>query len=146
MLGLPHARRPRTDPPSEHRFGRRTFVGLLAAGGVAGASLANDFLRSDARAGAATAGPGAAAGSGSGADGVVVLGKAYLRVHPRESDTDFLLARLPGIDRKQPLRPQMPALVPSFTRDYRAGRVVTVQGWQLSRTEARAAAAVALGA
>jgi len=142
MLGLPNRPRPRTDPPYQHRFGRRTFVGLLAAGGFAGASLANDFLRGDARARAATA----RAAAGSGADGVVVLGKAYLRAHPGESDTDFLLARLPGINRKRPLRPQMPALAPSFTQDYRAGRVVTVQGWQLSRTEARAAAAVALGA
>jgi hypothetical protein len=30
--------------------------------------------------------------------------------------------------------------------DFTAGRVVSVEGWQLSRTEARAAAAVALGA
>ena len=40
----------------------------------------------------------------------------------------------------------MPTLVPSITQDFETGRVITVQGWQLSRTEARAAAAVALGA
>ena len=114
-------------------------MGLLAAGGVAGASLANDFVRgaSPARAANAAAAP---------RDGVVVLGKAYLRAYPGEADPTFLLARLPGIDTKQRVRPQMPTLVPAFTKDFASGRVVTVQGWQLSRTEARAAAAVALGA
>jgi hypothetical protein len=131
--------RPGTNPATEYRVGRRTFVGLLAAGGVAGAALANDVLRGASRAGAANA-------AATPLDGVVVLGKAYLRAYPREADTKFLLARLPGIDSKQRVRPQMPALVPAFTEDFASGHVVTVQGWQLSRTEARAAAAVALGA
>ncbi len=123
----------------EHRLGRRTFVGLLAAGSVAGAALTNDLVRPTARAGAAPA-------AGPPADGVVALGKAYLETHPREADTRFLLARLPGIDTTQGLRPQLPNLSPAITEDFRSGRVVTVQGWQLARTEARAAAAVALGA
>ena len=123
---------------SEDHIGRRTFVGLLAASGVAGASLANDFVRGASRAGAAS--------TAARSDGVVTLGKAYLRAYPREADTKFLLARLPGVDPTQHVRPQMPALVPAITQDFETGRVITVQGWQLSRTEARAAAAVALGA
>jgi len=124
---------------AEHHIGRRTFVGLLAASGIVGASLANDLARGASRADATTA-------AAKGPDGVVRLGKAYLRAHPREADTKFLLARLPGIDPTQRVRPQMPTLVPSITQDFETGRVITVQGWQLSRTEARVAAAVALGA
>ncbi len=123
----------------EHRVGRRTFVGLLAAGGAAGVALATDLVRPGALAAAA---PSAAAPR----DGVVDLGKAYLETHPRESDTKFLLDRLPGIDATRDVRAQLPGLSATITEDFNAGRVVTVQGWQLSRTEARAAAAVALGA
>ena len=114
---------------------------MLAAGGLAGASLANDLLRGTTPAGAASA-----TGATASRDGVVSLGKAYLRAHPREADTRFLLARLPGIDTTAPVRPQLPTLDPAITADFDADRVVTVQGWQLSRTEARAAAAAALGA
>ena len=114
-------------------------MGLLAASGVVGASLANDLARGASRADATTA-------AAKGPDGVVRLGKAYLRAYPREADTEFLLTRLPGIDPTQRVRPQMPTLVPAITQDFETGRVITVQGWQLSRTEARAAAAVALGA
>ncbi len=116
-------------------------MGLLAASGVVGASLASDLARGASRADATTA-----AATAKGSDGVVVLGRAYLRAYPREADTKFLLARLPDIDPTQRVRPQMPTLVPAITQDFETGRVITVQGWQLSRTEARAAAAVALGA
>ena len=64
---------------------------------------------------------------------------------PTSPTPEFLVRHLPGVDAHQKVRPQLPALAPAFTRDFLAGRVVTVQGWQLSRAEARAAAAVALG-
>jgi hypothetical protein len=130
-------RGPRATPGQ--RVGRRTFVGLLGAGAVAGVAAANGLVVGTPRAGAAPA-------AGARPDGVEALGNAYLRAYPREADPAFLLAHLPGIDTTRGVRGQMHKLVPAITRDFAAGRVVTVQGWQLSRTEARAAAAVALGA
>ena len=127
---------------SEHHVGRRTFVALLAAGWATGVAYTHDLVH-PGRAGAAVP-PRAPSASGSD-DGVVALGRAYLRDHPDESDADFLVGHLPGVDAHRKVRPQLPALAPAFTRDYLAGRVVSVQGWQLSRAEARAAAAVALG-
>lgn len=114
-------------------------MGVLA-GSVAGLALARDLVVDPARAGAVTTRAKAPV------DGVVRLGNAYLRSHPDEADKKFLLAHLPGIDTATAVRPQLPALASAFTRDFEAGRVVSVQGWQLSRTEGRAAAAVALGA
>ena len=123
---------------SEHHVGRRTFVGLLAAGGAAGLAVTRDL----ARPGAARAATPAAA---QPTDGVVVLGRAYLDEHPGEDDPDFLVRHLPGIDPARKVRPQLPALEPAVGRDLQAGRVVSVQGWLLSLSEARAAAAVARG-
>lgn len=113
-------------------------MGLLAAGSVVGAAVANGYGRGGSRAGAATVAP-------KRRDGVVALGQAYLRDHPKESDADFLVRRLPGIDPERGVRRQMRSLAPAIKDDFLSGRVVFVQGWQLSRTEARAAAAVALG-
>ena len=114
-------------------------MGVLA-GSVAGLVLARDVVVDPSLAGAATGRAKAPA------DGVVTLGNAYLRSHPDEADKKFLLAHLPGIDASAPVRPQLPALALAITKDFEAGRVVSLQGWQLSRTEGRAAAAVALGA
>ena len=118
-------------------------MGLLAAGGAATVVLANEFARGPALAGATTA---RTATTKQHVDGVSVLGAAYLKAYPHEADTTFLVARLPGVDPTRRVRHQLPALAPAITADFVAGRVVTVQGWQLSRTEARAAAAVTLGA
>ena len=123
---------------SEHHVGRRTFLGFLAAGGAAGIAVARGLVR-PAAADAATAAAAAKA------DGVVVLGRAYLDDHPGENDPNFLVRHLPGVDPKRAVRTQLPALDPAVARDLRTGNVVSVQGWQLSRTEARAAAAVARG-
>jgi hypothetical protein len=124
-------------------MGRRRFVGLLAAGGAAVMVGAHDLI--DGRASASTS--AAAVGARKhGPDGVVTLGKAYLKAHPGEANRRFLLAHLPGIDATQPVRGQLPSLARPAALDFGAGQVVTVQGWQFSRTEARAAAAVALGA
>jgi hypothetical protein len=128
---------------SESGMGRREFVGLLAASGAAVVVGAREVLHGRASAAPAVAGVPTRSRA---PDGVVVLGKAYLAAHPHEANRRFLLAHLPGIDAQQPVRGQLRSLLPTAARDFGAGRVVTVQGWQLSRTEARAAAAVALGA
>jgi hypothetical protein len=124
---------------SEHHVGRRTFVQLLVAGGTAGVALARDLVRPAAGAAAP------AVRTVTTVDGVVVLGRAYLHDHPDEDDADFLVRHLPGVDPHHKVRPQLPDLTPAAERDFDAGRTVTVQGWQLSQTEARGAAAVALG-
>jgi hypothetical protein len=137
---------------SEHRVPRRTFVGLLAAGGAVAVATVHELLHptgagADAEPASRRAAEGSTATqSGSASDGVVVLGRAYLQDYPKEADRKYLLAHLPGIDTSRDVRTQLPALQPAVTADFTAGRVVSVQGWQLSRTEARAAAAVALGA
>jgi hypothetical protein len=124
---------------SEHLVGRRTFVGLVAAGWAAVAAGAEGLLR-PGRAAAATG--RAAAGR---PDGVVVLGRTYLRQHPKESDADFLVRHLPGVDPAEPVRPQLPQLASTVAQDFGAGRVVSVDGWELAQTEARGAGAVASG-
>jgi hypothetical protein len=136
----------------EHRVPRRTFVGILAAGGAVAVAAAHELLHptsagADAepasRQAARTTTPSQA---NAASDGVVVLGHAYLQANPKEADQKYLLAHLPGIDATRDVRSQLPALQPAVVADFTAGRVVSVEGWQLSRTEARAAAAVALGA
>lgn len=121
----------------EHRVGRRAFVGLLATAGAATVGGARALVWSLP---ATAATPHATA-----PDGLVLLGRAYLHDHPTESDANRLVRRLPGVDPHRRIRAQMAALGPAIADDFRAGRVVTVQGWQLAVTEARAAAAVALG-
>ncbi len=122
---------------------RRTFLALLAAGTVSGAAWSGlaDVVAPGAEATAATS-----TTTSAGADGVVRLGRSYLRDHPEEADAAQLRSSLPGLDPAQPVRPQLPALAPTSVGDFEAGRVVFVDGWHLALTEARASAAVALGA
>lgn len=122
---------------------RRTFLALLAAGTVSGAVLPGLAGPTTSSAGAST--PTAHAAS-SGVDGIVRLGRRYLRDHPDERDAATLRSLLPGLDPAQPVRPQLPDLAPAAVSDFGAGHVVDVDGWYLALTEARASAAVALGA
>jgi hypothetical protein len=122
---------------------RRTFLALLAAGTVSGAVLPGLAGSTTSPAGATT--PTAHAASSS-VDGVVRLGRLYLRDHPDERNAATLRALLPGLDASQPVRPQLPDLAPVAVGDFGAGRVVDVDGWHLALTEARASAAIALGA
>jgi hypothetical protein len=122
---------------------RRTFLTLLAAGTVSGAAWSG--LTAVVAPGA-DAPAAAATGSSSRVDGVVRLGRSYLHDHPAESDATQLRSLLPGLDATKPVRPQLPALAPASVGDFEAGRVVFVDGWHLAFTEARASAAVALGA
>jgi hypothetical protein len=132
----PHERGPR-GLEREQPVGRRTFVGLLAAAGAAGIGIARGSGHS-----AFAAAPARAA---TPPDGLVLLGRAYLHDHPSESNADRLVRKLPGVDARRKVRPQLGTLAAAIADDFHAGRVVTVQGWQLALTEARAAAAVALG-
>jgi hypothetical protein len=120
---------------------RRTFLTLLAAGTVSGTAWTGltALVTPGATAAAATDSP-------ARADGVVRLGRSYLHDHPDASDATQLRSSLPGLDATQPVRPQLPTLAPASVGDFEAGRVVFVDGWHLADTEARASAAVALGA
>jgi hypothetical protein len=113
-------------------------MGLLAAGAASGlATPALVELLSD---------PAGAATPAKGGDGVVELGRRYLRTRPEEANVDRLRAGVPGLDPARAVRGQLPAVVPTATADFAAGRTVVVDGWLLAVAEARAAAAVALGA
>ena len=116
-------------------------MGLLAAGAVS--ALAFPTLV-DALSGSPSAVGAAAAPKGG--DGVVQLGRTYLRTHPEEANAGQLRARVSGLDPARGVRAQLPALVPVAVADFGGGRTVVVDGWLLAETEARATAAVALGA
>ena len=79
------------------------------------------------------------------ATAIAALGRAYLRRHPHESHAPRLLRQLPDVRSAHAVRPQLPRLTSTIVADFDTGRVVNVDGWELARTEARAAAAIALG-
>lgn len=60
------------------------------------------------------------------------LGRAYLRCCPEEAEPGVLRRRL-GLDRAAPAQDWSVAMA----ADFKAGRTVLVDGWVLSRTEAR---------
>jgi len=72
-------------------------------------------------------------------EGVIAVGEGYLRAVPEEADLATLLAALPapGGDVAAAARRRIAA-------DFTNGETVAVDGWLLSRSEARAAAALAL--
>lgn len=76
------------------------------------------------------------------------IGAAYLRAYPQEADRRTLNQELATLDGGSgPFRPAgdqlRRRLVSASRADFAAGRVVTVQGWVFSLTEARAYAMVA---
>ena len=79
-------------------------------------------------------------------EGLRAIGKSYLRARPREDDERRLvrLVQKRGAWRRVS-RPQdvIPLLRAESRRDYRMGRTVSVEGWLLSRTEARLCALAA---
>jgi hypothetical protein len=117
------------------RLTRRRFL-ALAAGGVGAAVLVS----------ARTARAAPARAPKRADDGVARLGRGYLRRHPHEADATFLRAQLRGIDTDTNVRPQLPKLATAAADDFAGMEVVNVDGWYLARSEARAAAAIALGA
>ena len=117
------------------RVTRRRF---LALGATAGAATIATI-----RFGSRLAGAGDATRP---AGGVRRLGEEYLRSRPKERSTAVLFRRVPDLRPTGPVIEQLPELASVVSADAAADRVVTVQGWVLARSEARAAGLVALGA
>lgn len=78
------------------------------------------------------------------------LGRAYLREHPEEAAVDSLVEELFGPDSKgleaMPRAELELELAARIRADFEADRVVRVDGWMLSATEARVFAWSALAA
>lgn len=85
-----------------------------------------------------------------GGSGPRVVGRAYLRTVPEESEAATLVRLLlPGHEDRTRFRRaseerRREALRASVAEDFRAGRVVRVEGWMLARTEARLCALITL--
>jgi hypothetical protein len=72
------------------------------------------------------------------------IGRAYLQQYPDEANRDALVAALPkGFASGDA---HWSDLLDQVRRDYASGSVVTLDGWELSRTEARASALTTLPA
>ncbi len=119
------------------RFERRTFLGFVAVAAAAPFVPRLNFDRLDRSTRAARA---------VATDGVVRLGRAYLKAHPKDASVRRLRTEITGLDATKPVRPQLPAIAAACTAEFVRGRTVAVDGWLLAGSEARAAAAVALGA
>jgi hypothetical protein len=131
---------------------RRGFLGAVALGGAlwaAWAGQARAWLQlagatpAEARLLAVLARP----------DSAAAVGRAYLAGHPAEADRARLAAGLAEAARCQDCDPaQAPAerlraaLARPIRADFAAARVVRVDGWVLSATEARLCALAALSA
>ena len=71
-----------------------------------------------------------------------IVGQVYLQQHPEEANVETLLA---GIDAAHlPPAERAPLTDRRIRADFAAGRVVTIDGWILARTEARLCALAAL--
>ncbi len=77
---------------------------------------------------------------------LVAVGRRYLDVHPEEASVAFLLRAIPQLGTDVPLDPVvgLAGLRDRVAEDFAAGEVVSVDGWLLARTEARAAALYAI--
>ncbi len=79
-------------------------------------------------------------------DLVAPIGLAYRRLVPDEDDAtrlEDLLPTMAGLDAASALE-ALPALAVEIEADFAEGRTIDVDGWVLSRTEARAAALISL--
>lgn len=104
----------------------------------AGAEFAARRVRADTTAGAVGIHDAIATATAKSGGSVARVGRAYLRQVPQEADATALAGTLPagfsatGTD--------WSVLQDQIATDYTSGSVVTIDGWHLSRTEARAAA------
>lgn len=131
--------------PSRRRLLLRALIGI-AAGGLGGCAATLST-------GAAADRPGQWLGAlvGDGA-GMTRFGRAYLAQFPAEGDLDLLWAALHGVLARQGAEPSGTidperafGHLDRVVRDeYRRGVVVDVDGWLLSRSEARLYAAATL--
>lgn len=88
---------------------------------------------------AAQEGAASQVAAGDVPEGVIVVGEGYLRAVPEEADLATLLAALPAPDGDVAAAARR-----RIAADFTNGDTVAVDGWLLSRSEARAAAALAL--
>jgi hypothetical protein len=116
------------------RFSRRRFLGI--AGGAAAFTLVAPHDLAWAQP-VATAAPSA--------DPITRLGHAYLALTPDEDSIDTLFDRVPGLHKSLPVVEQLPDLQAKVNADFARARTVSIDGWRMSRTEARVAALHALG-
>jgi hypothetical protein len=77
---------------------------------------------------------------GDNADAVSAIGEAYMRQLGREVNREAVLAAARGtidvIDRNRDEPRAVRAIVRAVQKDFERGRLVQVEGWLLSRTEA----------
>ena len=73
-----------------------------------------------------------------------MLGQRYLDAHPEDADRETLRRAL-GLDPSDSEATRLARIDDALRRDLEAGNVVDIEGWQLTRTECRLYAAVALG-
>ena len=139
----------------QQRVTRRRFLGLAVGGGVVGAAAAygivqlagDDDTKQSTRPSTATSSTEPISPSETipaDADSAYArVGRAYLQQAPEDSSTDALQKALPA-EFTSGGAPNWGALGQQVGTDYTKGDIVTLDGWHLSRTEARAAAYVAL--
>jgi hypothetical protein len=119
---------------------------LIAGAGVAAAVAAgpSDLLALIERLSAADA-ASLLRGLITDRDGAARLGRSYLAVHPSEARGGFLVHDLVGATVPTSVIGASREVAARIRDDYAAGRTVVVDGWVLSRAEARLYALVALG-
>lgn len=76
-------------------------------------------------------------------EAVVALGRQYLATHPEDADRE-LLQRTLHLDASEPADAQLARIDAAIRRDLDDRDVVYIEGWQLTRTECRLYAALAL--
>lgn len=111
---------------------RRRFLRLVGGGMAVGAgALAAPELLAATPVWAAVPTP---------ADGIQRIGRAYLRLRPREKQVKVLRRKLAAAGIRGDGREQLAASAARIADDFANNRIVTLDGWVLSITEARLAA------
>jgi hypothetical protein len=78
-------------------------------------------------------------------EGAIQLGRSYLSAHPSEASRAALVRQLAGPIAPASSERAARGVGTRIREDYAIGHTVVVEGWVLSRTEARLYALVALG-
>jgi hypothetical protein len=114
---------------------RRGFLrGLVGGAGAVGVALGTRWRLSHST-------------PSSTPDPLAALGRSYLSKYPKEDSLDVLRRSTPelsGARSAADVRAALPAIAAAAAADFASGEVVQIEGWRLTRTEARAAAAVEL--
>ena len=126
-------------------FSRRRFLRVLAALSVAAAMPTQLLAAVDRRVAPQSFALSQLADSPAvgGLDGVNAVASVYLHQHPEEASTAMLREAL-GFGPRKVATKNTKKLAPRITADFEADDIVALDGWRLSRTEARWAALVHL--